>query len=576
MRNPLLRQLFLLFFLVCCLAAMLMGCGGGGNGIGLTGTATGRATLTVTWPEPSRLIPQASNSIRVTVTSGTVMAASSLLQRPAGGGTSSVTFSTLPIGTLTLTASAYPQTDGSGVAQATATIPIVIEASKETPFALTMATTIDHIEIAPTSPALGIGLTQPLTAVAKDATGAVVLTTPARGQWQTDNAAVAAVSSAGIVTGVGAGTAKITYTDTESGKSAFVTVSVRANTSITFNKSAVISVPFGITICSADFDGDGNRDIAVSGHGEIGVLYGHGNGTFDPYRAYSAPGAGDAATRYTADVNNDGRPDIFATDGRVLVFLNQGGRNFALPTPYSFGSNPAGVATGDLNGDGFRDLVIGNFADNDYRIGVLLNRGDGTFGTATSYTVNSYPGFVDAGDIDGDGKVDVVANAISSTVGQSSILVLWGNGNGTLTYGPRFPTGTSNNGDARVVDINGDGKLDLFINNTFDNTLSYVINRGGRTFATPVTVGNVGGYPRQPGFADFNRDGLTEIVVANRSTVYLLHNLGNDLFSPSEIPLGSSEGAYLTTGDFNNDGKPDVVVSDQNVNTLTVFLNITP
>ena len=113
-------------------------------------SSTGRAVFTIRWPAPSRLIPDASNSILVVVTQNATLIGRKLLPRPSAGGTTTATFDALPVGNLNLAATAFPSADGSGVAQATATIPLVIAANQTTNFSLTMNSTIDHLEL--TSP----------------------------------------------------------------------------------------------------------------------------------------------------------------------------------------------------------------------------------------------------------------------------------------------------------------------------------------------------------------------------------------------------------------------------------------
>ena len=193
---------------------------------GAAATATGRATVTFTWPSRSRLIPLAANAISVTLTQGAKTLTTQTLARPATGNTATVTFNALPTGTLNVTATAYPNADGTGTAQATATTSIVIQANKNTPFSLTMGSTIDHLEVSPANPTVSPGNTLPLTMTAKDASGNVVLTSPSKMTWNSANTNVATVDASGNLTGVNGGTAKITVTETESGKSATVTATV--------------------------------------------------------------------------------------------------------------------------------------------------------------------------------------------------------------------------------------------------------------------------------------------------------------------------------------------------------------
>src|SRR5438874_8317728 len=123
---------WLLLAAVVMAAVGIHGCGGGAPA-----SRTGRATFTVIWPPPSRLIPAASNSIKVDIKDGNQTVASQTLPRPSGGGPATVTFATLPVGALTATATAYPNADGTGVAQATASVPLQISAGQTSSFSIT-------------------------------------------------------------------------------------------------------------------------------------------------------------------------------------------------------------------------------------------------------------------------------------------------------------------------------------------------------------------------------------------------------------------------------------------------------
>ena len=218
------------------------GCGGGsGNGKGattLTSTSTsaslgvGRAVFTVLWPAsaPTRLVPIAAQSIRVDILRGGTVVASQLLSRPASvgsaGSSATLTFANLPVDTLTARASAFPQADGSGTAQATGSVPVVIATGQTVPFNLTMASTIDHLDLSPAVASLGVGQQVQITETARDTPGNIVLTAPEKQQWVSSNAAVASVDANGVVTALSLGTATVTVTDQESGKSAVAAITV--------------------------------------------------------------------------------------------------------------------------------------------------------------------------------------------------------------------------------------------------------------------------------------------------------------------------------------------------------------
>jgi hypothetical protein len=265
----------------------LTGCGGGGGAGGAP--QTGQARITVAWPTRSRLVPAASNSVRAILRQDGQEVGSAVLVRPAAGGQTTATIENAPAGSLTLVATAYPNTDATGVAQATGTTPVTITGGQTTDIQLAMESTIDHLEIAPgASASVAVGETLPLTVTAKDATGNVVLTSPGKIQWSSASTALASVDSGGVVTGVAPtgsvpGPVQLTVTETESGKTAGVALTVTSSATVTVSPSApTLSVgdpqPFGATVSNAP-------NTAVT----WGVQEGAAGGSITPSGTYTAP-----------------------------------------------------------------------------------------------------------------------------------------------------------------------------------------------------------------------------------------------------------------------------------------------
>ena len=224
------RRSFLLAALcvLCGLPWLVAGCGGGGNGGGDRDGGTGRLTLTVQWPEPSRLIPAASTSIRATLTRGGATVDTRTLQRPAAAPwTTDVTFENLAPGDLVLSAAAFPNADATGTAQASGAAPAAIVAGQTTTVRVTMASTIARIAVSPANPSVPVGGQQAYTATAYDAADAVVLVSPATLSWQSGGTGIATVDAAtGVATGVAPGSAQIIAAESESGKSGAAAITV--------------------------------------------------------------------------------------------------------------------------------------------------------------------------------------------------------------------------------------------------------------------------------------------------------------------------------------------------------------
>lgn len=216
---------------VILLLCMLCGCGGsrGGGSTG-SGHASGRAICAVLWPEDSRLVPIASKSVRVEFLQEDRVIAERLLVRPASGGRVSAVVENLPVTTLIVRATAYPQADGTGTALATGSVSIQIRANEVVPVTLTMDSTIARLEIAPNNPTLAVGNQVQLTMTARDAEDNIVLTTPTKIQWKATGVA-ASVNASGMISTLTAGTATITVTEQESDKSASIVVTVSGSSS---------------------------------------------------------------------------------------------------------------------------------------------------------------------------------------------------------------------------------------------------------------------------------------------------------------------------------------------------------
>jgi hypothetical protein len=317
-----------------------------------------------------------------------------------------------------------------------------------------------------------------------------------------------------------------------------------------------------VAVAAQDVNGDGKVDLIAANNssGTVSVLLGNGNGSFQAFKSYSVGSSPIALA--VADVNGDGHPDLVtasASPGNVSVLLNNGKGTFAAPLLFEAGVSPGGVAVGDFSGDGKLDLIVA--ADYGSTASLLVGKGNGTFVAPRIVALGNNPGAVVAGDFNGDGLSDL---AVAYTSGSSTISVLTNNGDGTFTPTANLTTGAAGT-DLVVGDFNGDGKLDLAVGSTDSSSnpiVAVFLGNGNGTFKKPIDS-LAGASLDHLATGDFNGDGKLDLVAVNASsgTVSLLLGNGNGTFGPATTVATDAGADNVAVADLNGDGKPDLVVT---------------
>jgi hypothetical protein len=277
-------------------------------------------------------------------------------------------------------------------------------------------------------------------------------------------------------------------------------------------------------IAIGDFNGDGNVDIAIANHGVklVTVLLGNGKGQFSfapgsPFSVESNPHPHGIAV---ADFNGDKKPDIAIdswAENEVLVMFGKGDGTFQTPgMKFDVGKRPyQRLRTADVNEDGSPDIITSNF--DAASVSVLLGDGRGNF-TRKDFPTPPDPFGIAIADLNGDHHLDIAIahysghgtdpskNALSALVGD-------GKGNFALAKGSPFSTGHYP-GTLAAGDLNSDGIADIVVPNYEDGTLTvYLCGRNGITLAgySPIRTGHT---PHGVAIADLNHDGKADVVVA--------------------------------------------------------------
>jgi large repetitive protein len=335
---------------------------------------------------------------------------------------------------------------------------------------------------------------------------------------------------------------------------------------------AVGTTPQGII--TADFNGDGKLDLAVanSGSNTVSILLGNGDGTFT---TKSTPAAGSGSNWLVAgDFNEDGILDLAVANlnaNTVSILLGNGDGTFTLKSSPATGSHPLAITVGDFNGDGHLDLAVSNSGA--ATVTVLLGDGTGLFTTSSTPTVGSDPQVIVAGDFNEDGILDLaVSNESSNTVS-----VLLGIGNGTFQSQATISVGGSGLPIGLIAaDLEGSHHLDLAALNASDvailrgNGLGSFTLIGNPTTGTNDLIAAVAG--------DYNGDGKLDLVVSDRTAgkAFLLPGNGNGTFG-TKLTFTTAAGSFgVATADFNGDGGLDLAVANGNAANVSIFLQDLP
>ena len=326
------------------------------------------------------------------------------------------------------------------------------------------------------------------------------------------------------------------------------------------------SEPHVHNLHSADINGDGLLDVVVGvgglsrvKTGRVVVVVGEAGGRFRTVAEFLLPS--EAKGVRFADLDRDGRLDLLYTArgsgykhdlsvGELHIRRGLPGLQFGPAVVMPAGRSAYAIDTGDLDEDGFLDVVIPN--EHDDRVTYCLSPGRGCFsaaaaGSARRWSVRSVQATPIPGkrshavndarvaDLDGDGHLDLV----TANLGTSTISTFRGRGDGSFEKDRQLEAG-KNGAFLGLGDLDGDKDLDLVITHWTESFVSVFLNRGDGTFAAgtdhPSGLGSYG-----VDVADLDLDGHLDIVSANYrdTTISILKGRGDGTFAPTvTLPRG--------------------------------------
>ena len=374
--------------------------------------------------------------------------------------------------------------------------------------------------------------------------------------------------------------------------------------------------------------------VANAGSNTISVLLGNGDGTFQAPRQFAVgafkipnPATNGRFPTFRRDValvdlNHDGIPDVVVTNfdsGDVSVLLGRGDGTFEPQRRYDATAGPFALTVGDLNGDGTPDLaVVDATSPFVVTVAALLGRGDGTFFPERTFQIpfasaDNFPySAVGIADLNGDGKGDLIVSGATPL----RVYVYLSNGDGTFkpVIDPAdgqlgFPAGRLGEGLA-VEDINGDGELDIINTSLEAGAVDVLLGNGDGSFQPlenfiyfpiPHPDFTAGQTPLSVAIADvatsvFNPDGSIastlgepdghpDLIIAASGVVLTLKSVGppgvfvlpaiwsGDSLIGFDAPHLLAAGAApqdVKAGDLNSDGVPDVAAVDRD-GVLVIF-----
>jgi len=360
------------------------------------------------------------------------------------------------------------------------------------------------------------------------------------------------------------------------------------------------------TIVPIDIDLDDDLDVAVSGSASDRVYIGvnDGAGNFSGYTPAYYQVGDDPHAMLTGDFNKDGYPDLAlvnsgsGTNGNTLAVLLHNGASggFAAATYVPVGTEPRGLGMGDFDKDGYLDLAVSNYVSATLKI--MRNNGSGVFtDSGVDYaTTNTGARTIAVADYDNDGWLDIAVTCVDGAP-TAPVDIFLNNTTGGFVTPPVIIPAETNPYYLDAGDFDGDGRIDLVTSRYNSNYITVWQNTtaapGSLSFidAGDLTVGTA---PLSGAVVDINDDGKLDLVIGNELadnvSVLLNSTVGSTIsFLPKQdfatsgvntaVPPAATNAYrpfFVGAADFNGDTLPDVVAVNRTTNNWSLFFNQFP
>jgi len=357
-------------------------------------------------------------------------------------------------------------------------------------------------------------------------------------------------------------------------------VILRGNGNGTFTSGRSFPVQYSIAfIAVADFNDDDKPDLATANYtyDSVSILLGDGTGGFAPPTTYQVALSANPAALGVEDFDGDGDLDLAVVRddvgfSHVTILFGHGDGTFSVGGTVQTGFGSRSIAVADFDGEGHPDLAIANVGTSTLStVNIVMNDGTGGFQVTANKPVGKQPFAIAAGDVDGDGHVDLV----TSNYGDHSVSVLLGTGTAAFANSISFEAGLTYPVSLALSDFNEDGDPDVGLVSQFSGSVSILLGGDGATFSSPIPW--TAGFPAiEIAASDVNGDGHADILTEGHFTsgpVPALLGHGDGSFSVNAHFGAGDQPESIITADFNGDGLPDVASANGQDDTLSVLLN---